>query len=141
VGGPNFLAFDSKGNVYTTEGSVGRVQKFTPGGKPLLAWGDNENRPGSFGGAFTGFPDRPVKLQGPIAVCLDHRDRVWVSAVCGRVQQFSDAGKYLRGFGEAGTRPGQFYAPHGLAFDSRRHLFVVDAFNHRIQKFAVRDPQ
>jgi DNA-binding beta-propeller fold protein YncE len=37
----------------------------------------------------------------------------------------------------AGTDAGQFYAPHGLAFDSRGHLYVVDAFNHRIQKFAV----
>ena len=28
VGGPHFLAFNSKGEIYTTEGSVGRVQKF-----------------------------------------------------------------------------------------------------------------
>jgi hypothetical protein len=62
---------------------------------------------------------------------------VWVSAVCGRIQQFTDAGKYLRGFGGPGTGPGQFYAPHALTLDSRGHLSVVDAFNHRIQKFAV----
>src|SRR4029078_12156341 len=37
VGGPQFLAFDSKGNLYTTEGSVGRGQKFTPEGKFLRA--------------------------------------------------------------------------------------------------------
>ena len=55
VGGPQFVAFDSKGNVYTTEGSVGRVQKFTAEGKFLLAWGDNEDKPGSFGGVFSGF--------------------------------------------------------------------------------------
>jgi sugar lactone lactonase YvrE len=30
VGGPQFLAFDSLGNLFTTEGSLGRVQKFTP---------------------------------------------------------------------------------------------------------------
>ncbi len=137
VGGPQFLAFDSKGNLYTTEGSVGRVQKFTPEGKFLLAWGDNEVKPGSFGGAFSGFKDRKAVLQGPIAICIDRHDRVWVSAVCGRIQQFTGEGAYLRGFGSAGTEPGEFYAPHGLAFDSRGHLYVVDAFNHRIQKFAV----
>ena len=38
---------------------------------------------------------------------------------------------------EQGTAPGQFYAPHGMAFDSKGHLYVVDAYNHRIQKFAV----
>jgi hypothetical protein len=45
-------------------------------------------------------------------------------------------GKFLRGFGEEGTKPGQFYAPHALVFDSKGCLYVVDAFNHRIQKFA-----
>jgi DNA-binding beta-propeller fold protein YncE len=137
VGGPQFLAFDRKGNLYTTEGSVGRVQKFTPEGKFLLAWGDNEDKPGSFGGAFSGFKDRKVTLQGPIALCADKYDRVWVSAVCGRIQQFTDGGASVSGFGSAGTGPGEFYAPHGLAFDSRGHLYVVDAFNHRVQKFAV----
>ena len=137
VGGPQFLAFDSKGNLYTTEGSEGRVQKFTPQGKFLLAWGDNEIKPGSFGGAFSGFKDRKATLQGPIAICVDKSDRVWVSAVCGRIQQFTDGGTYLSGFGSPGTKPGEFYAPHGLAFDSRGHLYVVDAYNHRVQKFAV----
>jgi hypothetical protein len=28
-------------------------------------------------------------------------------------------------------------APHGVALDSRNHLFIVDAFNQRIQKFEV----
>ncbi|WZO98813.1 NHL repeat-containing protein [Isosphaeraceae bacterium EP7] len=137
VGGPQFLAFDSTGNVYTTEGSEGRVQKFTPEGKFLLAWGDNEVKPGSFGGTFSGFGRGKVTLQGPVALCVDKHDRVWVSAVCGRIQRFTTEGEYLGGFGSEGTKPGEFLAPHGLAFDSHGHLFVVDAFNHRIQKFAV----
>jgi len=136
IGGPNCLAFDSQGNVYTTEAG-GRVQKLTAAGKPVLAWGDNEVGPGHFGGTFTGFKNRKVDLEGPIFVRVDEQDRVWVSAVCGRVQQFSVEGKFLRGFGEEGTKPGQFYAPHCMAFDSKGHLYVTDAFNHRIQKFAV----
>jgi sugar lactone lactonase YvrE len=63
---------------------------------------------------------------------------VWVSAVSGRVQQFSGGGKYLRGLGGGqGRKPGQFLAPHGLAVDSRGHLYVVDSYNHRVQKFDV----
>jgi len=137
VGGPQFLAIDSKGCLYTTEGSMGRVQKFTSDGKFLLAWGNNEDKPGSFGGVFTGFKNRKATLQGPVSICIDNNERVWVSAVSGRIQQFSNDGEFLRGFGSAGTEAGQFYAPHGLAFDSRGHLYVVDAFNHRVQKFAV----
>jgi DNA-binding beta-propeller fold protein YncE len=138
VGGPQFLAFDGEENLYTTEGSEGRVQKFTPEGKLLLAWGTNDDKPGGFGGAFSGFKDRKATLQGPVAICVDRDGRVWVSAVSGRIQRFTGSGEYLGGFGSPGTGPGEFYAPHGLAFDSRGDLYVVDAFNHRVQKFAVR---
>lgn len=135
VGGPQFVALDSKGNVYTTEGSLGRVQKFTADGKFLAAWGDNADRPGSFGGAFAGFK---ASLKGPIGICIDRHDRPWISAVSGRVQQFTSDGRYLRGIGaRQGNMPGQFLAPHGVAVDGRGHLYVVDAYNHRVQKFAV----
>src|SRR5205823_32568 len=33
------------------------------------------------------------------------KDRVWVSAVSGRIQRFTKDGKFLRGFGEQGTKP------------------------------------
>lgn len=140
VGGPQFVAFDSAGNIYTTEASVGRVQKFTPDGKFLLAWGDNQDKPGSFGGKF-GAPDRfAARLIGPIAICIDKKDRVWLSAVSGRVQQFTNTGKFVRGFGETqGSGPGQFLAPHGLVLDSHGHLYVVDSYNHRVQKFAIEE--
>lgn len=135
VGGPQFVAIDSTGHIYTTEGSVCRVQKFTPDGKFLLAWGDSEDKPGSFGGDFQLIKG---KIRGPIAICIDKKDRVWVSAVCGRVQRFTNDGKYLDGFGyEQGSEPGQFLAPHGLAIDSIGDLYVVDAYNHRVQKFAI----
>lgn len=139
VGGPQFLAFDSEGNLWTTEGANCRVQQFTAEGKLLQHWGTDADTPGGLGGYFSGFGGQPVKsLTGPIAVCIDQKDRLWISAVSGRVQQFSSAGKYLRGCGEKqGTAAGEFYAPHGMAFDSHGDLYVVDAYNHRIQKFTV----
>jgi sugar lactone lactonase YvrE len=133
VGGPQFVALDGAGDVYTTEGSVGRVQRFTADGKFVRAWGDNADRPGGFGGSWKG-----GSLRGPVGICVDAKGRVWVSAVSGRVQQFTNRGKYLRELGaRAGSKSVQFLAPHGLALDGRGHLYVVDAFNHRVQKFAV----
>ncbi|MDA0832806.1 MAG: hypothetical protein O2955_06945 [Planctomycetota bacterium] len=135
VGGPNFIAVDSEGNIYTTEASVGRVQKFDADGKFIAAFGDLEDRPGSFGGYFTAFP---AKLTGPIGICVDHQDRLWIACVSGRIQQFTRDGKYLRGFGfEQGTEPGQFYAPHTVAVNSKGELYVVDTYNHRVQKYEV----
>ena len=135
-GGPIFVSLDSTGNVYTTEASPNRVQKFTPDGKFLLSWGDGEDKPGSFGGN-TG-ADKKANIPGPIGIRVDSQDRIWVSAVSGRVQQFSSDGKYLRGLEhKRGKGPGELLVPHGLAVDSRGYLYVVDAYNHRIQKFDV----
>jgi sugar lactone lactonase YvrE len=137
VGGPQFLAIDPAGSVFTTEASMGRVQEFAADGRFLRAWGENADRPGSLGGAFDG---SKRGLQGPIGICLDALGRVWVSSAGGRVQQFTRDGKYLRGVGDGrGEKPGQFRVPHGLASDGRGHLYVADSYNHRVQKFAI-DP-
>lgn len=132
TGGPNFVAVDGEGHVYTTEAALGRIQKFTPEGKVVSWFGDNGSEPGGFGG-------RPKNLSGPIAVCVEAGRRVWVSSTNNRLQAFSPEGKFLGGavWLEAGDGPGRFHTPHGLAFDSRGHLYVADSQNHRIQKFAV----
>ena len=70
-------------------------------------------------------------------MCVDGHGRVWVSATNNRVQQFTNAGKYLRGLGGEGTEPGQFHLPHGVALDSAGCLYVADTMNARIQKFAA----
>jgi DNA-binding beta-propeller fold protein YncE len=135
VGGPQFVALDRSGNVYTTEGSLGRVQKFTERGEFLSAWGDNSDKPGSFGGGYNGIPGA---LQGPVGVCIDDGGRIWVSAAGGRVQQFTADGMYIRGLAEGdGAAPGRLVAPHGIAVDRHGSLYVADSFNHRVLKFAV----
>jgi hypothetical protein len=39
--------------------------------------------------------------------------------------------------GRAGTGPGEFDLPHGLALDSQGNLYVCDVMNDRIQKFSL----
>jgi len=134
VGGPQFVALDGAGNVYTTEGSMDRVQKFSADGAFLLGWSAPDDRPGGFGGTWLG---RATRLHGPIGVCVDDQGRLWIGAVSGRVQQFEADGRFLRGLGGTREGPGEFRAPHGLAPDGRGHLYVVDSYNHRVQKFAL----
>jgi DNA-binding beta-propeller fold protein YncE len=128
--GPQFVAVDSRGDVFTTEGSMGRIQRFDASGKYLASFGSNDNREGAFGSPTSG-------LQGPIALVADRQDHVWISAVSGRIQRFTRDGKFLEGFGGYGNAPGMFNIPHGIALDGRGDLYVADTLNHRVQKFIV----
>ncbi|MBI5773100.1 MAG: hypothetical protein HZA89_05065 [Verrucomicrobia bacterium] len=133
-GGPHFLAFDAGGNLFTTESHDGRIQRLTSNGKPLAAWGSNSKEPGGFGGR-----EKPTRtpLPGPIGVFVDRRGRVWVSATNSRVQLFTPDGIFLMSLNESeGDAPGQFHLPHAMAMDSKGFIYVVDASNQRIQKFA-----
>lgn len=135
VGGPQFIAIDREGMIFTTEGANCRIQKFTPEGKFVAAWGDAEDRVGGFGGKFPGF-NGPIL--GPIALCFDDQDHLWITTTSSRIQQFNRQGQFLRSLGAGGgTEPGEFLAPHMLVPDGKGHLFIVDSYNHRIQKFWV----
>ena len=134
--GPQFVAFDRAGNVYTTDAALDRVQKFTPDGKLMAHWGSDSAERGGFGPPPLNKDGKPGP-GGPISLCVDQQDRVWVSATNNRVQQFTNDGKYLRGMGGEGTEASQFELPHGVALDSQGHLYVVDTMNFRIQKFAA----
>lgn len=136
--GPQFLAFDRHGAVYATDVAMDRVQKFSPEGKLLACWGSGGAEPGGFGPNPKDRSGKEVTIGGPIGICVDRQDRVWVSATNHRVQLFTNEGKFLCGIGsEEGSAPGQFDIPHGLALDSRGHLYVVDTMNSRIQKFRI----
>ncbi len=134
--GPQFVAFDGAGNVYTTDAALDCVQKFTPEGELLSFWGSESAEPGGFGPPPTNRDGTPV-TGGPISICVDRKDRVWVSATNNRVQQFTNAGVYVYGLGGEGTEAGRFHLPHSLALDSRDCLYVADTMNGRIQKFAT----
>lgn len=131
TGGPQFLATDREGYVWTTEGKLCRIQRFTPEGRFDRCWTKAGTNPGEFGG-------HPV-LAGPICICFDRNGYLWISATNHRVQQFNIHGVFQQGISMAGAgdQPGQFTYPHGIGIDSKNNLYVVDSHNARVQKFAL----
>jgi len=134
--GPQFVAFDRDGNVYTTDAALDRVQKFTHEGKLLAHWGSESSEPGGFGPPPVDKNGNPI-MGGPIGIAVDSQNRVWVSATNHKVQLFENDGTFLCGVGGEGTEPGRFDRPHGIVVDSNDLLYVADTMNGRIQKFAV----
>ncbi len=116
------VATDGDGNVYVSDTSNARIQKFQSDGQPLLKWG----RDGSFDGAFF----------FPRGVAVDFVGNIYVADESNnRIQKFDARGSFLTKWGREGSGPGQFKAPWGVACDALGNVYVVDSGNHRIQKF------
>jgi len=68
-------------------------------------------------------------------VATDASGNVYVTDDAHRVQYFDAAGGYLLSWGMAGTGPGQFSYPGGVAVDSAGNVYVSDYDTDTIQKF------
>ena len=53
-----------------------------------------------------------------------------------RIHKFAPDGTWLMSWGEPGSGEGQFNLPHGIAVDSRGHVYVADRENSRVQVFS-----
>ncbi|MDP6536598.1 MAG: peptidyl-alpha-hydroxyglycine alpha-amidating lyase family protein [Gammaproteobacteria bacterium] len=136
---PHGFHVDHDGNVWVTdapftlppgiEGKGHIVVKFSPLGDRLMTLGT----PGVTGNDSSHFnmpSDVHVAPNGDIFVADGHGGNSNA-----RIVKFDAQGNYLTEWGEAGSGPGQFNAPHGLAMDSQGRLFVSDRSNNRIQIF------
>jgi sugar lactone lactonase YvrE len=121
---PHGFAFDRDGNLWISDAQAGggkgnQVFKFTRDGKLLMTLGEPFDQPTSIA----------VAANGDIFVSEGHSPNYGNS----RIMKFSQDGKLLKIIGKKGRNPGEFWGPHGLAFDSRGRLFVADRGNNRIQ--------
>ena len=128
-GVPHSIRFDPDGNVWTVDAGNSVLQKFTPEGKKLQEISVGEVATG----AKCAFPT----LCGTTDVTFGPDGRLFISDGYGnaRILEYSADGKRARAWGSAGSGPGQFNIPHGIAFDGKGVLFVADRGNARIQRF------
>ena len=80
-------------------------------------------------------------LNNPLSVVLDPSGNMYVSDTVNHRVQFFRAGESngttIAGTtGSSGTSATQLNQPHWAIIDSQLNLYVVDTFNHRIQKFS-----
>ena len=122
---PHCIALDTDGNLIITDYRGSRVVRFTPDGEFLgeLGLGTGEGP-----GEVTKPRVVEVGPDGNIFVSDQKKDKP-------RIQVFSPEGEFLRIFAEKGTGPGQMLRAHGLAFDSRNRLFIVDVDNMRVNVY------
>ena len=80
---------------------------------------------------------RPVAFGEPVGVAFGRDGRIFVSQNgLHRVTVLAADGSELASWGGLGNEPGKLHNPAGLAVDASGTLYVADARNNRIQKFA-----
>ncbi|MEE9571656.1 MAG: FG-GAP-like repeat-containing protein, partial [Candidatus Neomarinimicrobiota bacterium] len=132
---PLGLAVDNSNNIYVTEQDNSRIQKFDSDGNFLLKFGSY----GSGDGQFRYVYDVDIDSNGNMYTVEFYNNRV---------QKFDSAGNFVGCIGgvvagwqnpcvsfSQGSADGQFYISYAIAIDINGNIYVVDAGNHRVQKF------
>ena len=79
----------------------------------------------------------PGQFVFPVSIAQDPKGFIYVGEYGDkqRIQKFTPRGEFVTEFGSHGTEDGQFQRPSGMAWQNGE-VFVVDAFNNRIQVFS-----
>jgi len=127
VDGSTGLSMTADGKLLIADTHLYRVLAYNPVSKQLLAkYGHG------YGYRLGQFEYVRDVIEGPDGLYYTCE----YGAVVQRIQVFDpQSGRFVRQWGSAGSGPGRFARPEGLAFDPDGKLFVADMCNHRVQVF------
>jgi sugar lactone lactonase YvrE len=124
---PHSVWITPQQQIYVTDMEDHTVRCFTLAGQLLRTWG-TAGQPGAPGLPFNK-PTWAVETPAGELLVSDGYGQF-------RVHRFAADGTLLRSWGEQGAGPGQFGLPHGIRFDTRGRILLMDREpNHRIQFF------
>jgi len=123
--------------VYVVDQYHHCIQKFTPGGRFVLAWG-KKGKVNVLRSAvnFLLPANRKGEFYYPSRIAIGPNDHIYVSdAYNNRVQVFNADGHWLQSIGGLGLWGGRFRVTAGLAVAGDGSVFVGDFYNNRIEQF------
>lgn len=131
---PRKIVIDNSDLVWVTDACNHRVQVFDAGGNKarlVKTWGEQGSQPGQLNYPYDILLDDAAlagKENGYVYLCElgNHR-----------VQKFTTDGQFVASFGRNGRGEGELDQPWGIARDSEGRLFVLDTYNHRVQRFRL----
>ena len=117
------IGVDAHEDVIIAYGTAPHVDRYSSSGQLLAAWGAPKPVITRYG-----FPS-------PAFITLDAVGHVYMADTLGDVvREFGSNGTLLHVWGAAGSYPGQFHHPGGIAVAPNGTIYVSDTENHRIQR-------
>lgn len=122
---PHSIRIDPQGNIWTADSGSSMIYKFTPQGQKLMEISVGEQPAGRSGS------------NGTSDIAFGPNGRLFISDGYGnaRILEYTSTGERVKQWGSAGTGPGQFRQPHGIAIDDQNIIYVADRINARVQRF------
>ncbi|HEY2412312.1 MAG TPA: hypothetical protein VGI40_08725 [Pirellulaceae bacterium] len=131
---PQKLVIDKTGLIWVTDACNHRIQVFDSRGgtvKFVKMWGQQGSEAGQLSYPYDIFLDAAAlagNAGGFVYVCEFGNHRV---------QKFTRNGESIGSFGHNGRREGELDQPWGITRDSQGRMYVLDTYNHRVQRFRL----
>ena len=118
---PEGIAIDAKGNIWVSDASIltNRVQEFNSKGEFIKVVASNGTGPG--------------QTKAPSGLAIDPQGNLWVADRNNlRVQEFNEAGEYVRQFQGSGEAA---FKPFAIDVDADGAVWVGDIEHNRVERF------
>ena len=134
------VKIDKDDNIWAVDKGSDMVIKFNPQGRVTMVFGRKKEASDEAGPWTRVNPPRPAingEFRQPTDVTWDLDGNIFISDgyINSRVAKFDKNGHWLKQWGNAGSRPGEFSTPHSMAADNAGNIYVADRGNRRIQIF------
>ncbi|MDX1944128.1 MAG: NHL repeat-containing protein [Pirellulaceae bacterium] len=131
---PQKMVLDNDDLLWVADACNHRVQVFdarSSEAKVVRSWGRNGHAPGELNYPYDILLD-PAALagrpEGFVYLCEFGNHRV---------QKFTREGEFVGLWGKNGRGEGELDQPWGITRDSRGRMYVLDTYNHRVQRFRL----
>ncbi len=132
---------DRSDNIWITDKGSDMVVKFNPQGRVTMVFGRKQEASDEDTGPLK-HPKPPLpaeegRFRQVTDVAFDPAGHAYISDgyINSRVAKVDRNGKWVKSWGDRGTKPGEFNTPHSIAADAKGNIYVADRGNRRIQVF------
>ena len=131
---------DKDDNIWCIDKGSDMIVRFNPEGRVTMVFGRKKEASDEAAPWTRVNPPRPAidgQFRQPTDVAWDPQGDIFISDgyINSRVAKYDKNGRWVKQWGDRGTKPGEFNTPHSIAADAKGNIYVADRGNRRIQVF------